>query len=111
MSSIKIPRRHQIVKHFWNLISSDPTRLLSNAGVVDLESPVQVAQVVWKHWPVPAQEVLPKMREILMEMTALVDVSDAQALKWVQVPTAWHVRGLPANFHSFLRFLFKRYLP
>jgi cyclase len=78
------------------------------ARITDLERLESVTQIVPGHGPVATQDSLSKMRRTLLEMIALADVSDAQALERVQVPEAWREWGLPSGFRGNLQFLFNR---
>jgi cyclase len=74
----------------------------------DLESLEHVTQIVPGHGPVAPQAAIAKMRQTLLEMIALADVPDLQALEQVQVPEAWRECGLPSGFRGNLQFLFSR---
>jgi cyclase len=76
--------------------------------IADLEKLEPVQKIVPGHGPVATRDVLFKMRETLLEMIVLADVSDANALEHVQVPEAWREWGLPSGFRGNLQFLFNR---
>jgi cyclase len=76
--------------------------------ITDLEKLEPVQQIVPGHGPVATQDAIPKMRQTLLEMIALADVPDANALEHVQVPEAWREWGLPSGFRGNLQFLFNR---
>jgi cyclase len=76
--------------------------------ITDLEKLEPVTQIVPGHGPVADRHAISKMRETLLEMIALADVPDANALEHVQVPEAWHEWGLPSGFRGNLQFLFNR---
>jgi glyoxylase-like metal-dependent hydrolase (beta-lactamase superfamily II) len=78
------------------------------ARITDLESLEPVTQIVPGHGPVATRDSLSKMRQTLLEMIALADVPDAQALERVQVPEAWREWGLPSGFRGNLKFLSER---
>ena len=76
--------------------------------ITDLEKLEPVQTIVPGHGPVETRDAISKMRETLLEMIALADVPDAQALERVQVPEEWHEWGLPSGFRGNLQFLFNR---
>ena len=76
--------------------------------ITDLESLESITQIVPGHGPVATRDAISKMRETLLEMTALADVSDTNALEKVQVPEAWREWGLPSGFRGNLEFLFSK---
>jgi cyclase len=76
--------------------------------ITDLEKLENVQKIVPGHGPVSTRDAIPKMRETLLEMIALADVLNTQALENVQVPEAWHEWGLPSGFRGNLQFLFNR---
>jgi cyclase len=76
--------------------------------ITDLESLEHVQKIVPGHGPVATRDAISKMRETLLEMIALADVPEAQALEQVQVPEAWREWGLPSGFRGNLQFLFNR---
>jgi cyclase len=76
--------------------------------LTDLEKLEPVQKIVPGHGPVSDRDAISKMHETLLKMVALADVPDANALKSVQVPEAWHEWGLPSGFRGNLQFLFNR---
>ena len=79
--------------------------------ITDLESLEPVTQIVPGHGPVSNRNAMAKMRQTLLEMIALADVPDANALEQVRVPEAWREWGLPSGFRGNLQFLFNRKQP
>jgi cyclase len=76
--------------------------------ITDLEKLESVQKIVPGHGPVADRNAISEMSETLLEMIALADVPDANALEQVQVPEAWHEWGLPSGFRGNLQFLFNR---
>ncbi len=76
--------------------------------ITDLELLEPVQKIVPGHGPVTTRDAISKMRETLLEMTALADVRDVQMLEKVEVPEAWREWGLPSGFRGNLQFLFNR---
>jgi cyclase len=76
--------------------------------ITDLEKLEPVTQIVPGHGPVATRAAISKMRQTLLEMTALADVPALQTLEKVEVPEAWREWGLPSGFRGNLQFLFDR---
>ena len=76
--------------------------------ITDLESLEPMTQIVPGHGPVATRDSIPGMRQTLLEIIALADVPDADALLQAQVPEAWRAWGLPSGFRGNLQFLFNR---
>jgi cyclase len=76
--------------------------------ITDLEKLEHLQKIVPGHGPVTDRGAIPKMRQTLLEMIALADVPDTNALEHVQVPEAWREWGLPSGFRGNLQFLFNR---
>jgi cyclase len=76
--------------------------------ITDLEKLESVQKIVPGHGPVATRDAISRMRETLLEMTALADVPDIQTLEHVRVPQAWREWGLPSGFRGNLQFLFNR---
>jgi cyclase len=76
--------------------------------ITDLEKLEPVQKIVPGHGPVADRDAVSKMRETLLEMIALAEVPDTNALEHVQVPEAWREWGLPSGFRGNLQFLFNR---
>jgi cyclase len=95
-----------LVDHIPWVGHGDPEAWLGR--ITDLEKLEPVTQIVPGHGPVATRDTMPKMRQTLLEMIALADVSDIDTLERVQVPEAWHEWGLPSGFRGNLQFLFNR---
>jgi cyclase len=95
-----------LVDHIPWVGHGDPEAWLGR--ITDLEKLEPVTQIVPGHGPVATRDAISKMHEILLEMIALANVPDANALEQVQVPEAWREWGLPSGFRGNLQFLFNR---
>jgi cyclase len=95
-----------LVDHIPWLGHGDPEAW--QARITDLEKLESVQKIVPGHGPVAPRDAVSKMRETLLEMIALANVPNTQALEHVQVPEAWREWGLPSGFRGNLQFLFNR---